>query len=472
MDERKIHVGNIPRLGGIAIFISFILITILYDILNTNFSILKYWQVLIAFFIIFITGVVDDFKNLNAKLKFALQIIAALFVATSPFYFSNFLDFTLPAILGRVFIFGWILVCVNAYNMIDGMDLICSGICSITIFTFGICGLIESWKLYPILFILFGALLGFMYWNKPNAKIFLGDSGSTTLGFLLAVIPVLDSANATFQFNNLFTSIYIAAIPTIDLVAAIIRRLRDNVGIFSADRAHLHHKLLNIGLTKNRAIFSVLSIQFYISMVLLLPIFINKNYSSVLNFLAYLIVVILFILIHYINLQVNMYNEGIFDNCSYDYSLKRKERSFLNIVKRPKEGEVCTTDFGEKVYGFVKRLLFCFLLIFSWLLSSKISFDDIPFINGYEIVWSIVFFTLLSFSFTLWFSKECWQKKFIRNILLCVIVIGLYCVIDEVHQYFIPNRNLSIIDILFDLVGVLIGTFFGGFFSKYSKYQF
>lgn len=471
VDERKIHVGNIPRLGGIAIFTSFILLAIAYSLLNPNFNILKYWQVILAFFVIYITGLVDDLFDLRAKLKFALQIVAALLVATSPFYFHSFLGFHLPSIIGRGAIFVWILVCVNAYNMIDGMDLICSGLCGITILVFGICGYIEGWNLYPLMFILFFSILGFMYWNKPNAKIFLGDSGSTTLGFLLAVIPVLDSTNTTFQFNDLFTCVYIAAIPTIDLCTAIIRRMRDGVPIFSADRAHLHHKLLNIGLQKKQAIFCVLSIQFYITMVLLFSIFVKQEFNILLYGFAYIVVIGLFICLHYINLQVNLYNNGVFDNCSYEYSKKFRARKYFVFVKIPEDDEECTTNYARRIYDFVKRLYFCFLVLFSWMLSSKTGFDDLPLFNGVDIMYSIFYFAGLLIAFSCWFSKKTWVNHFVRCMLISICVVGLYAFIDELHQFYVPNRHADFKDIIFNFIGIMLGSVIAGFFHKRIRKQ-
>lgn len=469
VDERKIHVGNIPRLGGIAIFTSFIIVTFICNAFNSSFEILDYWQVVVAFYIIFVTGLVDDFYNLPAKLKFVLQIVAAAFVALSPFYFHSFLGLQLPEIIGRGAIFAWILFCVNAYNMIDGMDLVCSGISFITISVFAICGYIENWGLYPVLFILIGSIAGFMFWNKPNAKIFLGDSGSTTLGLFIAVIPVLMPVKSPFQINNLFTCIYIAAIPTIDLIAAIIRRLRDKKGIFSADRAHLHHKLLNIGITKSKAIFCVLSVQFYISSVLLIPFLLHESYTSLLYFLAYVIVISLFIILHYINLQVNLYDNGVFDNCSYEYSQKRKESPIIKFIKIPNDGEECDTDYGNLVYQVIKRFAFIFLLVLSWLIAAKSDFTDFPNAQNIATFYSICFYTLLGMSLTMWFPRNVWKKQFVKSLIICLFVLLLCIIVDEVHQYFIPNRYGEVIDVLLGFIGATIGVVFGGLIQKLSK---
>ena len=316
IDERKIHTGNIPRLGGIAVFVSLIVSAIIYDITHVDFSILEYWQVVVAFFIIFIIGILDDLLNLNAKLKLCFQIIAALFVAFSPFYFRGFLGIDLPFELGRVAIFIWILLCVNAYNLIDGLDWLCGGISFISILTFAICGLIKNWSYYPFLFILVGSIAGFLVWNKPDAKIFLGDGGSTTLGFIIAVIPVLNPEDTVYMFNQLLICLLISAIPTIDVVAAIIRRLRDKKGVFSPDRAHLHHKLLNIGFSKKQILICVLTTQAFIGLMIIFTMYTGRKVGTAFISAAYFVVIGLFILIHYVNLHINRLHKGCLQDCS------------------------------------------------------------------------------------------------------------------------------------------------------------
>lgn len=310
VDERKLHTGNIPRLGGIAVFASFLISVSLYYLIRKDSTILQYWQVIVGFLIILITGILDDLFNLKAKLKLLFQIVAALFIAFSPFYFRSFFGLHLPFELGRFAIFFWIILCVNAYNLIDGLDWLCSGISFISIITFGICGVIKDWSYYPLLFIIAGSIAGFMVWNKPNAKIFLGDSGSTTLGFLIAVVPVLNPSDNIYDFNQILICLLISSIPTIDVVAAIIRRVRDKRGIFSPDKAHLHHKLLNIGFTKQTILICILSIQTFIGTMIVLGMFTGRKVGTAFILAAYFVVIGLFILIHYVNRRINQLNQG------------------------------------------------------------------------------------------------------------------------------------------------------------------
>lgn len=323
VDPRKIHTGNIPRLGGIALFCSFILVAAIYDVFSETFSIVDYWQIGLACLIIYFTGLFDDLFDLWAKLKFVLQIIAALLVASSPFYFKELFFLHLPPIIGRLGIFFWVLLCVNAYNLIDGLDWLCSGLSIIAVLTFAICGVLKNWSYAPVLFILAGSIAGFMVWNKPSAKIFLGDSGSTTLGFLIAVMPLLNTTDKTVAYNQILICMLVSAIPTIDVVAAIIRRIREKREIFSPDRAHLHHKLLNIGFSKGKILICILSIQSFIALMIFFSMFTGRKVGAGFIGSAYIVVVGMFILIHYVNRSVNLMHKG----CLEDHPQKEKKLS-------------------------------------------------------------------------------------------------------------------------------------------------
>jgi len=316
IDERKIHTGNIPRFGGIAVFVAFILFVVLYDFYTPYFNCMEYWQVILAFFIIFITGILDDYFSLDAKIKFCLQIASALIIALSPFYFRNFLDLNLPFEMGRFAIFFWIILCVNAYNLIDGIDWLCSGLSLISVLTFAICGFVKNWSYYPMLFLLAASIAGFMVWNKPNAKIFLGDGGSTSLGFIIAVIPVLNPLDTTYDYNQVLICLLISSIPTIDVVAAIIRRIRDKKGIFSPDKAHLHHKLLNIGFTKTTILICILTIQTFIGAMIVFSMYTGRRVGTAFISAAYFVVICLFIFVHYVNRYFNQLQKGCLQDCN------------------------------------------------------------------------------------------------------------------------------------------------------------
>ena len=196
-------------------------------------------------------------------------------------------------------------MCINAYNLIDGMDWLCSGLSIISVLTFAICGLLKNTSYYSILFLLSASIAGFMVWNKPDAKIFLGDGGSTTLGFIIAVIPVLNPFDYLFNCSQILICLLISSIPVIDVFSAIIRRLKAKKSIFAPDKEHLHHKLLNLGFSKKKIIFYIFSIQIYIGLLIVVSQYTTRNISTILALSFFVVLSFLFLLIHYVNLYIN-----------------------------------------------------------------------------------------------------------------------------------------------------------------------
>ncbi|MCR4734001.1 MAG: undecaprenyl/decaprenyl-phosphate alpha-N-acetylglucosaminyl 1-phosphate transferase [Treponema sp.] len=310
VDPRKIHKGQIPRLGGIAVFLSFSITSLLYSRLFMPGEMIKVWPLLVGGGIIIIAGVIDDLLNLPAKLKFVIQAIAALVVALSPFNYSYLFGWHMPVALSKILTFLWILILVNAYNLIDGMDWICSGLSLLSLLTMSIILRMEGVSYAIIGFILCAAILGFMFWNRPPAKIFLGDGGSQTLGYAIAVLPIISNTNPDVNYGKVIGVVLLASIPTTDVLAAVWRRLRDHRKIFSADRAHIHHKLLNVGFSKNTAIFFILLLQFFVSFSVLLAYVADRNIGVVIMLLMYVVIEAVFIAFHYLNHNVNLRNEG------------------------------------------------------------------------------------------------------------------------------------------------------------------
>lgn len=313
VDPRKVHKGAIPRLGGLSVFSAFIVSTALYIF---KFASEDYFFALPIFaggLIIFLAGVIDDFLNLRAKLKFVIQIIAALIVSLSPLYFHKFLGFDINPIAGRVFTFLWILGLVNAYNLIDGLDWLCGGLSFLTLMTMAIILTSYGKDAGNIYFILGAAVAGFLVFNRPPAKIFLGDGGSQTLGYFIAVSPLFNSFGM-FEDTKIVVMVLLTSIPVTDVIAAVWRRKRDHRKIFSADRAHIHHKLINIGFSKTVTVGFLLILQLLICFSSFGIIFMrNKKSAVVLLFVALSFVYLFFITIHYINRAVNIKMQGHLD---------------------------------------------------------------------------------------------------------------------------------------------------------------
>ena len=310
VDPRKVHDGQVPRLGGIGIFISFVISVFVYIRFFTSESFAFAWPAFIGGLVIFVFGVIDDFLNLRAKLKFLVQIIAALIVVCSPLHFNTFFGITLNPIFGRSLTFMWILFLVNAYNLIDGLDLLCGGLSFLTLAVAGVVMLKLGQPMGAFFIILCAAIFGFLLFNKPKAKIFLGDGGSQSLGFAISMIPVFPMPGGFEQIKLLY-ALLLVSIPVTDVIAAVIRRTRERRSFFSADRGHIHHKLVNIGLSKIAAVVVLLFSQFLIDVSAFSAIFMSRTKDSVILLCVSIFLVwCFFIMLHYINRAVNLKHIG------------------------------------------------------------------------------------------------------------------------------------------------------------------
>lgn len=315
VNPRKMHKGLVPRLGGFAMFLAYIISVIFYILTNKNNFQQEFCSVMPFFIgglVIYIAGIIDDFTDLRARIKFVIQIIAALVICLSPMYFSRFLFWNIPPLAGRIITFFWILVIVNAYNLIDGLDWLCSGLSFLTLLTIGIMFYMTKIVTSELCFILCGAIAGFMIFNKPTAKIFLGDSGSQTLGFCIATLPLMNHMGTVEDIKPLLV-LLLVSIPVTDVIAAIWRRVRDHRAIFSPDRAHIHHKLINIGFSKKAVIFFLLSFQFLICLAVISAFWQSRRASITILVVSIMFVETFFASIHYINRAVNVKFMGHLD---------------------------------------------------------------------------------------------------------------------------------------------------------------
>lgn len=304
-NSRKIHSGNIPRLGGIAIAVSFIISSSILFFVHKDLSFKNSLPLLLSGILIFIFGILDDIKDLRAIYKLIVQLVASGIVVYNGYYFRQIFGFELPVFIGRPFTFIWIIGLINAYNLIDGLDGLCGSLSLISLVTFGIILSSSYAEGSAVCFILAASILGFLVfnWPSPNAKIFMGDGGSQLLGFMIATIP-LYSVQPHLEFNKFLITLVIVSFPMIDTFAAIWRRIRDHRPIMSPDRLHLHHKLLNIGYSKKHALYIVISIQVLLALTTILSIFLDKYKASILLFIAYLFMIMFFSFIHFTNRAV------------------------------------------------------------------------------------------------------------------------------------------------------------------------
>lgn len=256
--KRKIHTEDIPRVGGVGLFVAFLLAAtvglFVLSILEGNGSFAHFAAfvpVLVGVSMMHVVGLVDDFKNLRAIRKLVIQLLAGTFVAISPYRLTGIeIPFTDFVIRFGVFSYPatviWVVSIANAFNLIDGVDGLAGGVAAIAgIFMVVIGVSTQQWAVTIVAATLVGASVGFLVYNFPPAKIFMGDSGSLLLGSILAVVPLL--TRDTFQSaSNTVAIVTLILIPIFDTIAAIIRRVRDGQPISQPDRKHLHHKLLDM----------------------------------------------------------------------------------------------------------------------------------------------------------------------------------------------------------------------------------
>ena len=241
---RHIHKEKTPKLGGLGIFLGFLLGYMLFGKASSQMN-----SILIGGFIILITGIVDDIVELKAPVKFSGQLVAASIIAIyggillkDVSAFGIYLNFGVLSYPLTIF---FILGCINCMNLIDGLDGLSGGISSIYFLTIGIIATMQGKHGldFVLTFVMLGSTLGFLLHNFHPAKIFAGDSGSNFLGFIIAVIALLGFKNVTM--TSLIVPLLLIAIPILDTLFAIIRRTIKGESISKGDSYHIHHQLLN-----------------------------------------------------------------------------------------------------------------------------------------------------------------------------------------------------------------------------------
>lgn len=258
-DHRKIHKRPTPRIGGIMIFISFMLVYLVaakYSTIMPSISFNKFWA-LLALTLAFGLGLLDDIKSIKAYKKLLIQLAIGLLVAYSGLKIQSLtiLSYKIHfGLLGYLITALWVVALLNAVNLIDGMDGLASGILIIVMsFTFVI-GLIES-NLFVSLVsvILLGSLLGFYIFNFPPAKIFMGDSGSYFLGCMYAMVSLMGMKKTSMAIM-MAIPLVLLLLPIADITYITFRRIKKKESIFKADKNHIHHRLLGLGLSVKQII--------------------------------------------------------------------------------------------------------------------------------------------------------------------------------------------------------------------------
>ncbi|MBV9926092.1 MAG: undecaprenyl/decaprenyl-phosphate alpha-N-acetylglucosaminyl 1-phosphate transferase [Acidobacteria bacterium] len=280
-DDRRVHALPTPRLGGVAVFGSVMLALLLLpfvDNLVTQQLALQ-WQGVVAVLasstLVFLFGVFDDLSGASAKWKFVAQGAAAVLLyalggrveaVTVPFVGS----FALPPVLSFGVTLVWVVGISNAFNLIDGLDGLAAGASLFAALVMLGVSLVNGHTLVTVLSIaLVGALIGFLRYNFNPASIFLGDSGSLFIGFLLAALSVTGTQKAS-TVVAVAIPIMAFALPVIDTGFAMTRRFISGKPLFEGDREHIHHKLLERGWSQRRVAFVLYGVCAFFGLLALL----------------------------------------------------------------------------------------------------------------------------------------------------------------------------------------------------------
>jgi UDP-GlcNAc:undecaprenyl-phosphate/decaprenyl-phosphate GlcNAc-1-phosphate transferase len=277
-DARKVHTRPVPRMGGLAIYLGFVLAVLACVYVNKEI-----FGLLLGGTVILIVGIVDDMKQLSPKVKLLGQIVAALVLVvfniriewlTNPFGDMIYLHYwSVPLTVL------WVVSLTNTINLIDGLDGLAAGVSTIASLTILLVALQQNFWLVAILTAaLAGGALGFLQHNFSPAKIFMGDTGSMFLGFMLAAIAIFGAVKSAATIA-LIIPIVALGLPIMDTAFAIIRRYSSGRPIFKPDKGHLHHRLLAMGLSQKQVVLLmyVISVCLGVSAIMLNEV--NKGYG-------------------------------------------------------------------------------------------------------------------------------------------------------------------------------------------------
>ena len=312
-NERKVHKFPMPRLGGLAIFLGFLVGYMVFCKPTVQMN-----SILIGSFFIILLGTFDDIKPITPLIKYGGQLLAAIIVV----YYGNivmqdisafgiYIDFGIFA--GPITIL-FITAVINCMNLIDGLDGLAGGIATIFFITIAIIS--NIYGLYngldaSLTLIMIGATLGFLLYNFHPAKIFMGDSGSMFLGYIISIISLLGFKNVTL--TSFIVPVLILAIPILDTLFAIIRRLLKGQSFAKADKEHFHHQILRMAGNQTKTVLIIYLIQILFSAASIVYVLRNPSLGKI-------IYAVLFVIIIWIVATTNI----VFDRKKISEDLKTK----------------------------------------------------------------------------------------------------------------------------------------------------
>lgn len=323
LDVRKIHQTAIPRLGGLAFMPIQLCLLAVSIIVILNFGLDQYfpfglttWKIMPMFVVwavgmmmLYIIGIADDLVNVNYKWKFFIQFLAAALFPLSDLWINDLYGFffivDIPFWAGySLTVFATVLI-INSINLIDGLDGLCSGLVCVSCIVMGGLFLYNgAWVHTLLAWITAGVLIPFFYYNvfgvsKRRRRIFMGDTGSMTLGYTVAFLAISYSMNLReikpFAEGAIVVAFSTLIVPVFDVARVIMVRLYNGKPIFRADRSHLHHKLLRSGMSHRNAMLSIIGLSLFFSVFNLVAVqYISNNIVIIIDLLLWGMLTLLF----------------------------------------------------------------------------------------------------------------------------------------------------------------------------------
>ena len=283
-DERKVHTSPIPRLGGVTFFPVILFVTGVVSLYLVRYCgtwdsffsgniVSEFLGLIAGLTLLYVIGVGDDLVGVRYGHKFLIQILSALLLPAAGLYINDFYGLfgigEIPAYIGIPFTVLLTVFVTNAINLIDGIDGLASGLSTVALSMFGFTFAIEGLWMYSLLaFVCVGVIVPFFCYNvfgnvEKQHKIFMGDTGSLTLGFILSLMAIKYSmyngeADHSVDGAPLMTAFSMLLVPCLDVLRVVMGRLRRKAHPFKPDRTHLHHKFLLMGLTPRMSMMLIL----------------------------------------------------------------------------------------------------------------------------------------------------------------------------------------------------------------------
>jgi len=384
-DERKLHESPIPRLGGIAIFLAFLFSVVIYLPINQGVR-----GLLAGTLIIFTIGVVDDLNGLSSRGKFAGQAAACLItILVGNIYLSNlgnlfgFGNIVLPVWAGIPFTVFAMVGVINAINLIDGLDGLAGGVTTIALMAFFLLGWLENDLITMVLAsAMVGAIFGFLKYNFYPARIFMGDTGSLVVGYVIGFIAVYLTQSSTSTTSSM-VPVLVLGLPLLDTVWVMTRRITTGVSPFAADRLHVHHKFLSLGFEHRFTVIIIYGISLFWACTALLL----RNLPEYLLLFIYLVTAIP----GYLLLRHVMNNRERFSLLKSDSSDALRSTTTYRKL----------SDLSDRLFPWLKGSLAAYFLV---VILSFFSQDVFP--------WQVSLI-LIAVGAYLWFSPSTDNRQFV-----------------------------------------------------------